>query len=309
MCVTAAVAVLISVLLWLRRKAVGDKSDGKRRHIVAAAPAVFDGSAEVVVVGSGVLGSAMAATLAGDGRNVTVIERDLSEPDRIVGELLQPGGYRALKQLGLQDAVENIDAHVVHGYCVHDNDSGGSVILSYPEDKQQQVITGRSFHHGRFVMGLRHEAEKAGAALVQGTVVSLLEDESGHIVGVSYKDKLTATTRTMRADLTIVADGCFSKFRKGLVDAPVSISSHFTGLVMHNCPQFKAGFAEIVLTHTGPILVYQISSKSTRILVDIQGKMPPDIKEYMKTTIAPQLPGLPTATSACHRVHYYTQVT
>ena len=33
------------------------------------------------------------------------------------------------------------------------------------------------------------------AALVQGTVVSLLEDESGHIVGVSYKDKLTATTR------------------------------------------------------------------------------------------------------------------
>ena len=75
---------------------------GKRRHIVAAAPAVFDGSAEVVVVGSGVLGSAMAATLAGDGRNVTVIERDLSEPDRIVGELLQPGGYRALKQLGLQ---------------------------------------------------------------------------------------------------------------------------------------------------------------------------------------------------------------
>jgi len=31
-----------------------------------------------------------------------VIERDLSEPDRIVGELLQPGGYLKLIELGLQ---------------------------------------------------------------------------------------------------------------------------------------------------------------------------------------------------------------
>lgn len=31
-----------------------------------------------------------------------VIERDLTEPDRIVGELLQPGGYLKLIELGLQ---------------------------------------------------------------------------------------------------------------------------------------------------------------------------------------------------------------
>ena len=40
--------------------------------------------------------------LARDGRRVTIVERDLTEPDRIVGELLQPGGYRALKKLGLE---------------------------------------------------------------------------------------------------------------------------------------------------------------------------------------------------------------
>ncbi len=57
-------------------------------------------------MGSGVLGSALAATLAREGRRVTVIERDLREPDRIVGELLQPGGRRALKQLGLEGNVE-----------------------------------------------------------------------------------------------------------------------------------------------------------------------------------------------------------
>lgn len=37
-----------------------------------------------------------------DGRRVQVIERDLSEPDRIVGELLQPGGYLKLIELGLE---------------------------------------------------------------------------------------------------------------------------------------------------------------------------------------------------------------
>ena len=36
-----------------------------------------------------------------DGRRVHVIERDLIEPDRIVGELLQPGGYLKLVELGL----------------------------------------------------------------------------------------------------------------------------------------------------------------------------------------------------------------
>uniref|UniRef100_A0A8C4QST7 Squalene monooxygenase n=1 Tax=Eptatretus burgeri TaxID=7764 RepID=A0A8C4QST7_EPTBU len=62
---------------------------------------------EVVLVGSGVLGSALAATLGHAGRRVVVLERDMSEPDRIVGELLQPGGFRALHSLGLQGEEEH----------------------------------------------------------------------------------------------------------------------------------------------------------------------------------------------------------
>lgn len=34
-------------------------------------------------------------------KSICHVERDLSEPDRIVGELMQPGGYKALKELGL----------------------------------------------------------------------------------------------------------------------------------------------------------------------------------------------------------------
>lgn len=45
-----------------------------------------------------------------DGRRVHVIERDLREPDRIVGELLQPGGYLKLIELGLQ-GIYRIQSH------------------------------------------------------------------------------------------------------------------------------------------------------------------------------------------------------
>ncbi len=38
---------------------------------------------------------------------------------------------------------------------VHDNDSNSLVKLTYPKDELGDTITGRSFHHGRFVMGLR----------------------------------------------------------------------------------------------------------------------------------------------------------
>ena len=101
------------------------------------------------------------------------------------------------------------------------------------------------------------------------------------------------TIQAIKADLTIVADGCFSKFRKGLVNSSVSVPSHFAGVILHQCPQYKTGFAEIVLPTggLGPILIYQISSTCTRILVDIQGKMPSDVKQYMKEKVAPELPG------------------
>jgi FlaA1/EpsC-like NDP-sugar epimerase len=59
----------------------------------------------IIVIGAGVVGSTFAISLARDGRKVTVIERDLSEPNRIVGELLQPGGVELMKKLNLESKV------------------------------------------------------------------------------------------------------------------------------------------------------------------------------------------------------------
>lgn len=91
--------------------------------------------------------------------------------------------------------------------------------------------------------------------------------------------------------MTFVVDGCFSKFRKELVNENVQVSSHFVGLLLSHCPQKINNHAELILTNPSPILVYQISSESTRVLVDVRGTMPKNMKEYLYEKIGPQLPG------------------
>eukprot|EP00884_Botryococcus_braunii_P022031 jgi/Botrbrau1/8511/Bobra.0029s0015.1 len=53
---------------------------------------------DLIIVGAGVAGCALAHTQGKDGRRVLIVERNLSQPDRIVGELLQPGGYLKIRR-------------------------------------------------------------------------------------------------------------------------------------------------------------------------------------------------------------------
>ncbi|XP_072805798.1 squalene monooxygenase isoform X2 [Vicugna pacos] len=246
---------------------------------------------EVIIVGSGVLGSALAAVLSRDGRKVTVIERDLKEPDRIVGEFLQPGGYNVLKDLGLEDTVEGIDAQVVSGYIIHDLENKSEVQIPFPLAEDNHVQSGRAFHHGRFIMNLRKAAmAEPNTKFIEGVVLQLIEEDDA-VIGVQYRDKETGDTKELHAPLTVVADGLFSKFRKNLmIPNKVSVSSHFVGFLMENVPQFKANHAELILVNSNPVLLYQISPNKTRVLVDIQGDVPRNLREYMTENIYPQLP-------------------
>lgn len=146
-----------------------------------------ENSYDVVIVGAGILGCALAVAFGKQGRRVLLLERDLSEPDRIVGELLQPGGVSALEKLGLRgelslflfssllfsstpvqigtvayyevlDCLEGIDAIKVFGYeCIY---HGERVTIAYPKGADGKAPEGRSFHHGKFIMKLREAARK-----------------------------------------------------------------------------------------------------------------------------------------------------
>ncbi|KAL6220265.1 hypothetical protein ACLB2K_008021 [Fragaria x ananassa] len=85
---------------------------------------------EVIILGAGVAGAALAHTL---GKSVHVIERDLTEPARIVGEVLLPGGYLKLIELGLEDCVEEINAQRLLGYAIFKD--GKATKASFPMEQ------------------------------------------------------------------------------------------------------------------------------------------------------------------------------
>ncbi|MFQ6648808.1 hypothetical protein Gotur_021345, partial [Gossypium turneri] len=168
------------------------------------------GTTEIIIVGAGVAGAALAYSLGKDGRRVRVIERDLNAPNRIAGEFLMPGGYLKLIELGLRDCVDEIDAQQILGYTLNKE-----ALVSFPLEKFQSHVVGRTFHNGRFVQRLRKKAASLhNVSLEQGTVTSLLE-ENGIVKGVHYKDK-SGQLLTAYAPLTIVCDGCFSNLRRSL---------------------------------------------------------------------------------------------
>ncbi|GMH24045.1 hypothetical protein Nepgr_025888 [Nepenthes gracilis] len=235
---------------------------------------------EVIIVGAGVAGAALAHTLGKDGCQVHVIERDLNEPDRIVGELLQPEGYLKLIELGLEDCVANIDAQRVLGYALFKD--GRNTRLSYPLEKFDSDVAGRSFHNRRFIQRMREKvASLPNVRLEQGTVTSLLE-VNGTIKGVQYKIKSGQELKAY-APLTVVCDGCFSNLCHSLCEPKVDVPSYFVGLVLENCRLPFSNHGHVILADPSPILLYPISSKENFPSI-ANGEM----AIYLKSVVAPQ---------------------
>lgn len=266
---------------------------------------------DVVIVGAGVAGSALAHALATIPRSrplqIALVERSFSEPDRIVGELLQPGGLQALRALGMAAAVEGIDAVTVGGYVLVDQD-GESVTIPYPEGKE-----GRSFHHGRFVMGLRRIARThLNVHAIEATAVDFIEEgdgDSARVRGIraAYKapsapvyssnfikkdpDAPTPTLTpaetpvehsNIYGSLVIVADGCFSNFRSivmGKAGCRPTTKSYFVGTVLQDVELPVPKHGTVILPQgNGPVLLYQVAERDTRMLIDIQHPMPADLR-------------------------------
>ena len=242
-------------------------------------------SYDVIIVGAGIAGSALAHALSTIPRpkplRIGLVERSLSEPDRIVGELLQPGGVIALKHLGIESCLEGIDAIKVKGYCVVEG--GKSVHIPYPVPHE-----GRSFHHGRFIMKLREAAARArGVEMIEATVTDLVQvDSSRRITGVTVSRKNKADGQDFKeslfADLVIISDGCFSNFRNvvmGVAAVKPMTRSHFIGAILEDARLPIPNHGTVALVKGfGPVLMYQISEHDTRMLVDVKQPLPSDLK-------------------------------
>ncbi|KAL4348591.1 hypothetical protein GQ457_17G001840 [Hibiscus cannabinus] len=246
---------------------------------------------DIIIVGAGVAGAALAYSLGKDGRRVHVIERDMNAPRRIAGENLMPGGYLKLIELGLEDCVDEIDALKFLGYVLYKD--GNGITVPFPLDKFPSDVAGRSFHNGRFVQKLRDKAASLhNVSLEQGTVTSLIE-ENETVKGVHYKDK-TGRLLTAHAPLTVVCDGCFSNLRRSLCNPEVDVPSYFVGFRLTDCKLPKENYGAVILADPSPILLYNISSTEVRCMVDIPSRNLPSVSDgkmahYLRTLVAPKV--------------------
>lgn len=261
--------------------------------------------ADVVIIGAGILGCALAVAFSDQGRSVILLEKSLKQPDRIVGELLQPGGVAALEELGLADCLEDIDAIKVFGYDVIYH--GDEVAIPYPENAAFTTTTpneketrsrpeGRSFHHGRFIQKLRERALKcANVTVVETTATDLVRSGySGQVLGVE------CSTRDRKdyyfAHLTVVADGYASKFRKEVNTRAPVVKSKFWGLELIDADLPMPNHGHVLISDSPPVLLYQIGTHETRALVDIPENLPSasvrngGVKNHLRNVVLPSLP-------------------
>lgn len=298
--VLASVGLSAFLLLAYLFSPVGNKRPAKKGLISNSKVIQLDADTsakpeyDVVIIGAGVVGAATAAILGRKGVRVLVVERDLTEPDRIVGELLQPSGVEQLKKLGLEGCLEGIDGPAVPGYAVFWK--GRQLHLVYPKGEQGNASFGRGFHNGRFVMKLREAAMKEKTVTVkQGIVTKMLQRADGRVTGIVYKDSNDQEIK-VRGSLTMLVDGCLSPFRKELCEPSINVTSKFLGLVLKDCKVPYELHGHVILADPSPVLVYPISATEQRMLIDfplpqgIPNEKPGMLTKYLMEKICPQLP-------------------
>jgi kynurenine 3-monooxygenase len=163
----------------------------------------------VVVVGSGLAGSALAALLADRGHDVEVVEqrpdpRAATGEDRSINLGISARGIRALRRLGLWEALQPALVPM-RGRAIHRAD-GRSVTTPYGTDPSEILYSVR-----RADLNARLVERARGARFSFGLRCTGLAD------GVlALTDTRTGRTTGRRPDLVVGADGAFSAVRRSL---------------------------------------------------------------------------------------------
>jgi flavin-dependent dehydrogenase len=161
---------------------------------------------DVLVVGTGPGGSAVAADLARAGLRVTAVDRAAFPRDKPCSEYMSPEAVRLLDRLGVLSELEAAGAAAPHGTRVigaggsrlHGRFAGADVTPFRP--------TGLAVSRRRLDDSLMRAARGAGATILERTAVEALLYDRGAVAGVVVREA-DGRRRALRARLTIGADG------------------------------------------------------------------------------------------------------
>jgi len=156
---------------------------------------------EVIVVGGGIAGAALAVRLSSLGARVTVLERETRFRDRVRGELLYPWGVVEARLLGVADALAPVSRELRHWTTKI------QPLHAWRSDLTRSATAGPAitFVHAEAQESLIQAAAAAGAEVVRGAAVRGVEP--GTRPAVSLGRAAGQRGARLEADLVVGADG------------------------------------------------------------------------------------------------------
>jgi 2-polyprenyl-6-methoxyphenol hydroxylase-like FAD-dependent oxidoreductase len=163
---------------------------------------------DIITVGGGLGGAALAKAMAEKGYRVLVLERETQFKDRVRGEWMAPWGVAEAKELGLRDVMLTagaLDLQFFDTYIGPMNIGRRDFPASTP-----QAIPAIAFYHPQIQEAVLAAAEEAGARVRRGARVTGVEAAGAPSVKVQWN----GSSEDVSARLVVGADGRESPTRK-----------------------------------------------------------------------------------------------
>ena len=223
---------------------------------------------DIVVVGAGPAGCAVARAYALAGQRVVLLEAEEQGKSRkrFAGEWLHPQGVDALKKLGF-DAITAMQGRPQgRGFVVYPGHGESPVKLDYVEGQR-----GLAFHHGDLVDEMRQVvAQTEGVTFRQGVRVATVDD-----AGVTLE-----SGERGEASRVIGADGRSSVVRRSLRGSGShKAMSAMTGILLEGVKAPYPEYGHVFLGKPSFLLGYEIAPSVVRICVDVPLKYKTEMKD------------------------------
>jgi len=188
---------------------------------------------DLIVVGGGIGGSALATVMARAGKSVLLLEQSLVYEDRVRGEWIAPWGVAEVQRLGLYDLLMSAGGHHITRHVTYDETVAPAVAEASPLPLnifKPGVPGPLCLRHPVHCQTLFDAAGAAGAKALRG--VNVIETVAGEYPRVTYE--LDGETVEAGARLLIGADGRTSQVREAAAIALHQDKPHhwFGGLLV-----------------------------------------------------------------------------